>query len=476
MSTASKPVPHDVLDRIAQVVGAKGVITEPRDMAPYLVDQRNSYHGVAPMVVRPAATAEVAEVVRICNESGTPVVPQGGNTGLVGAATPHDDGSEILLSLTRMNRVREVDALDYTLCAEAGVILADVQKAAAEADRLFPLSFGGEGSARIGGNLSTNAGGTGVLRYGPARDLVLGLEVVLPDGRIWDGLTRLRKDNTGYDLKHLFIGAEGTLGIITAAVLKLFPPHGDVQTAFVAVRDPAAAAELLARARTLSDDNVTAFEWMRRLCLDFVLRHIPNTRDPFRVPYDDYLLVELSSGRSDGGLRETLETVLAEAMDGGLVHDAVIAESRAQAADFWRLRETIPDAQPFEGASIKHDVAVPVSGVPEFLARAGAALEAAVPGIRFCAFGHLGDGNVHYNLSPPVGADDEGFAARREEINRIVHDIAVAMRGSISAEHGIGRLKREELKRYKDPVALDLMRSLKSALDPNNIMNPGKVL
>ncbi len=476
MNPSAKPVPHDVLDRIAQVVGDKGVITDPADMAPYLVDQRDSYHGLTPMVVRPAATAEVAEVVRICDESGTPVVPQGGNTGLVGAATPHDDGSEILLSLTRMNRVREVDALDYTLCAEAGVILADVQKAAAEADRLFPLSLGGEGSARIGGNLSTNAGGTGVLRYGPARDLVLGLEVVLPDGRIWDGLTRLRKDNTGYDLKHLFIGAEGTLGVITAAVLKLFPPIGDVQTAFVAVRDSAAAAELLARARTLSDDNVTAFEWMKRLCLDFVLRHIPDTRDPFRVRYDEYLLVELSSGRSDGGLRETLETVLAEAMDGGLVLDAVIAESRAQAADFWRLRETIPDAQPFEGASIKHDVAVPVSGVPEFLARADRALAAAVPGIRLCTFGHLGDGNVHYNLSPPEGAADDGFAARREEINRIVHDIAVAMRGSISAEHGIGQLKREELKRYKDPVALDLMRSLKSALDPNNIMNPGKVL
>jgi D-lactate dehydrogenase (cytochrome) len=479
LDTAAKPVSQNVLDRIAQVVGDKGVITDAADMAPYVIDQRKSYQGLTPMVVRPATTAEVADVVRICNETGTPIVPQGGNTGLVGAATPHADGSEILLSLTRLNRVRGVDALNYTLCVEAGVILADVQKAAEEADRLFPLSLGGEGSARIGGNLSTNAGGTGVLRYGPARDLVLGLEVVLPDGRIWDGLTALRKDNTGYDLKQLFIGAEGTLGIITAAVLKLYPLPRDVQTAFVAVRDAGAALEMLVRAREMSDDNVATFEWMRRLCLDFVLRHIPDTRDPFETRYDEYLLVELSSGHSDGGLRETFETVLGEAIESGLAHDAVIAESTAQAADFWRLRETIPDAQPFEGASIKHDVAVPVSGVPDFLARAGAALESAVPGIRFCAFGHLGDGNIHYNLSPPEGATkeaDAAFAARRDEINRMVHDIAVGMRGSISAEHGIGQLKREELKRYKDPVALDLMQSLKSALDPKNIMNPGKVL
>ena len=476
MDDGRRPVSQTVMDRIAEAVGPKGLVTGAGDMAPYLVDQRQYYHGATPAVVRPATTEEVAAVLAICNETGTPVVPQGGNTGLCGAATPSDDGSEILISLTRMNRVRAVDALDYTLTVEAGVILADCQKAAAEVDRLFPLSLGAEGTARIGGNLSTNAGGTGVLRYGNARDLVLGLEVVLPDGRIWDGLSGLRKDNTGYDLKQIFIGAEGTLGIVTAAVLKLFPRPRDVQTAFCAVRDSAAAIEILSRARAASDDRVTACEWMARNGLSFVFDHIPGTRDPLAEKHAEYLLIELTSGHDEGGLRETLESILADAMERGEVLDAAIAESRAQSRDFWRLRETIPEAQMLEAASIKHDISVPVSRVPDFLKRADAGVTGAMPGIRICSFGHIGDGNIHYNLTMPEGADAASFRARTEELNRIVHDVAVSLRGSISAEHGIGRLKRGELAHYKSPIALDVMRQIKAALDPNGIMNPGKIL
>jgi FAD/FMN-containing dehydrogenase len=376
-----------------------------------------------------------------------------------------------------MNRVREVDPLNYTITCDAGVVLADVQKAAAEADRLFPLSLGGEGTAVIGGNVSTNAGGTGVLRYGNARELVLGLEVVLPDGRVWDGLNRLRKDNTGYDLKQLFIGAEGTLGIVTGVVLKLFPKPRDVQTAFLAVKDPRAALELLAEARAASDDRVTAFEWISRLGLEYVLKNIPDTRDPIPARrYDHYVLIELTSAHEDGSLRERLEGVLAAGLDKGRVLDGTIAESRAQSRAFWKLRETIPEAQKPEGSSVRHDVSVPVSQVPEFLVRADAAVAAAVPGIRICSFGHLGDGNIHYNLTQPIGADSAAFAARHHEINELVYAVALELRGSISAEHGIGRLKREVFNQVKPPVALDMMREIKRALDPNGIMNPGKVL
>ena len=476
MTVIAKASPTDLHRRIAAIVGAKAVIADPAEMAPYLLDERKKYLGQAALVVRPGSTAEVAEIVRLCHAIGQPIVPQGGNTGLCGAATPFEHGREIVLSLTRMNRILAIDPLNYSITVEAGVILLDVQKAAEEADRLFPLSLGGEGTARIGGNLATNAGGVSVLRYGSARELTLGLEVVLADGRVWDGLGSLRKDNTGYDLKQLFIGAEGTLGIITAATLKLFPLPKDVQTAFVAVRDPRAAIELLAQAREATDDRVAAFEWIPRLPLDFVLRQIPGTRDPLTRAYAHYVLIELESGRRDAGLRETLEAVLATGIEAGLVLDAAIAESAAQADSFWKLRETIPEAQKFEGASIKHDVAVPVSQVPEFLAAADRLVAAAVPGLRICAFGHLGDGNVHYNLSQPLGADGEAFAARQAEINRIVHDLVVAMKGSISAEHGIGRLRRDELHHYKSEVALELMQLLKQTLDPKNILNPGKVV
>ena len=476
-ATAVRQIDSSVLDRIRAIVGAAGTITDEADKAPYLHDERGYYVGASPMIVRPATTHEVADVLRICNETGTPVVPQGGNTGLCGAATPFEHGGEIVLSMTRMNKVREIDPLNYAITVEAGVILADVQNYAEEADRYFPLSLGGEGTARIGGNLSTNAGGTGVLRYGNARDLCLGIEAVLPDGRIWDGLTGLRKDNTGYDLKQLFIGAEGTLGIITAACLKLFPKPADIQTAYVAVRDEHASVELLALARRITDDRVITFEYMRRAAMEFALRHIPNTRDPMAQPYDHYVLMEIAAGAAAAsGLREMLEAVLGEGMEAGLVLDAVFAESGGQQDDFWRIRETIPEAQKYEGASSKHDVSVPVSKIADFLVDACADLEKLMPGIRPCAFGHVGDGNIHFNISRPLDMSDDIFKAREDEIHKAVYDRTVALGGSISAEHGIGRLRRGELAHYKSPVALDVMRTIKAALDPKGIMNPGKVL
>ena len=463
-------------ERLTEIVGAAGVLTEPADMAPFLVDERARYRGATPAVVRPSTTEEVARVVALCAAEKIPIVPQGGNTGLCGGATPHASGRELVVSLARLNRVREVDPLNYTITVEAGVILADVQKAAAEADRLFPLSLGGEGTARIGGNLSTNAGGTGVLRYGNARDLALGLEVVLPDGRVWDGLSALRKDNTGYDLKHLFIGAEGTLGIITAAVLKLFPRPHAVETALVALDDPAAAVALLARARAATGDRVTAFELILRLPFELVLAEIPGTRDPFAGRHPCYVLAELSAGAGEDDARGQMESLLAGAMEDGLVRDAVIAGSGAQAADFWKLRETIPEAQKQDGASIKHDISVPVSRIPGFMEEAAAAAEAAVDGVRVCAFGHVGDGNLHFNMNQPVGGDPAAFLEREDELNTIVHDAASRHGGSISAEHGIGQLKREALIHYKPAVAIELMRRIKAALDPDNLMNPGKVL
>ena len=463
-------------ERLTEIVGAAGVLTEPADMAPFLVDERARYRGATPAVVRPSTTDEVARVVALCAAEKIPIVPQGGNTGLCGGATPHAGGRELVVSLARLNRVREVDPLNYTITVEAGVILADVQKAAAEVDRLFPLSLGGEGTARIGGNLSTNAGGTGVLRYGNARDLALGLEVVLPDGRVWDGLSALRKDNTGYDLKHLFIGAEGTLGIITAAVLKLFPRPHAVETALVALDDPAAAVALLARARAATGDRVTAFELILRLPFELVLAEIPGTRDPFAGRHPCYVLAELSAGAGEDDVRGQMESLLAGAMEDGLVRDAVIAGSGAQAADFWKLRETIPEAQKLDGASIKHDISVPVSRIPGFMEEAAAAAEAAVDGVRVCAFGHVGDGNLHFNMNQPVGGDPAAFLEREDELNTIVHDAASRHGGSISAEHGIGQLKREALIHYKPAVAIELMRRIKAALDPDNLMNPGKVL
>ena len=465
--------PESVLQAIREVVGPKGWIDDPADLESYLIEERGLFHGACAGVVRPATTAEVADVIAICAEAGVAVVPQGGNTGLVGGGVP--DGG-VVLSTTRLNRIRSIDPANRTITVEAGVILADVQRAADEAGALFPLSLAAEGSCRIGGNLATNAGGITVVRYGNARDMVLGLEVVLPDGRIWDGLRGLRKDNTGYDLKQLFLGSEGTLGIITAAVLKLFPKPRVTETALAAVPSVQAALDLFNRTNETAGDSLTAFEFMARPCIDFCLRHVPGVVDPFTETHPYYALIKLASAREESALNDTLEQILADALEQGLVEDAVIAASEAQAEALWRIRESIPEGQKPEGGSIKNDVSVPVSRVPEFMELATKAVEQALPDIRVVAFGHLGDGNIHFNLTQPAGADSEAYLAEWERLHRIVCDIATGLGGSFSAEHGIGRLKQVDMARYKSEVEIDLMRTIKSALDPNNIMNPGKVV
>jgi FAD/FMN-containing dehydrogenase len=462
------------LERIKAIVGERGWIADTAALEPYLAETRGLFRGQSDLVVRPGSTEEAARVVRACAEAGIAMVPQGGNTGLCGGAV--SPAGSVIISLARLNRIRDVDPLTYTMTVEAGCILADLQAAAAQHDRLFPLSLAAEGSCQIGGNLATNAGGTAVLRYGNARDLVLGLEVVLPDGQVWDGLRRLRKDNTGYDLKNLFIGAEGTLGLITAAVLKLFPRPLDTATAFVAVRDVYAAAELLARARGETGDAVSTFELMNRTCLDMVLKHVAGTVDPLDRRYEQYVLIQLTTPRADAGLAGALEDCLARAAEVGIVRDAAIAQSDAQAKAFWRLREAVSDVQKHEGGSIKHDVAVPISRIAEFIDVATRRVEAELPGIRVCAFGHVGDGNVHFNLSQPLGMDTQAYLAMWGRFGTIVHDIAGAMQGSFSAEHGIGELKLGEMMQYKAPVELALMRTMKRALDPKNLMNPGKVV
>jgi FAD/FMN-containing dehydrogenase len=462
--------------RLRAIVGAAHVLEAEADMDPFLSDWRGRYHGRARAVVRPRDTAEVAAVVAACAQVGVAMVPQGGNTGLCGGATPLADGAAVVISLARMNRVRAVDPDNDTLTVEAGCTLAAVQEAAQAAGRLFPLSLASEGSCRIGGNLSTNAGGVQVLRYGNTRDLVLGLEVVLPDGRVWDGLRGLRKDNTGYDLKQLFIGAEGTLGIVTAAVLKLFPAIRSRATAWVAVPDPRAAVRLLGMLRAACGDRVSAFEIVGRTALGLVLRHIPGARDPLAGAPAWTVLVELSDPAVDAPLDDQLQAVLGEAFAQGLAGDVAVAASGAQAQALWALREDISEAQRIEGVSIKHDVSVPVSRIPDFLERASEALAARWPDVRVVAFGHIGDGNLHYNLSKSVADDNAAFVARTPEVNRIVHDLVCELGGSISAEHGLGQLKREEVLRYKPALEMELMRRVKQAFDPAGLMNPGKVL
>ena len=464
----------DALNSIRDLVGPKGWIETEAEMQPYLREERGRYQGTAAAVVSPASTDEVAQVLKICNESGLGVVPQGGNTGLVGGGVPDfSTRNGIVVSTQRLNAIRDIDPLNQTMTVEAGVILAHIQQAAEDAGALFPLSMGAEGSCRIGGNLSTNAGGVKVLRYGNARDLVLGLEVVLADGRILDGLRGLRKDNTGYDLKHLFMGSEGSLGFITAAVLKLYPRPQARETALCAAADADALLDVLQRLRDGAGEALSAFEIMNRFGIEIGEKHVPAASDPFDKPHNQYALIELS-GHS--GVRETLETVLAQALEDGLIADALIATSGAQSDQLWAIREAIPEAQKHEGGSIKHDVSVPVSSVAEFLTKAGDLVEAELPGVRICAFGHAGDGNIHFNLSQPLGADTEAYLENWDAINRIIHDLVVGMGGSFSAEHGIGQLKRGDLIRYKSDVEMDLMRTLKKALDPSNIMNPGKVI
>ena len=460
-------MPSEFQQALAAIVGEANVLTDERDVAGHVVDWRKQYRGTADCVVRPAGTHEVASVVGLCARNAVAIVPQGGNTGLSGGATPTGTRREVVVSLGRMNRIRAVDVLDDSLVAEAGCILANVQQAAEAAGRYFPVSLAAEGSCQIGGILSTNAGGVNVLRYGNTRDQVLGLEVVLADGSVWNGLRSLRKDNTGYDLKHLFIGAEGTLGIITAAVLKLRARPSASATAWIALETPARAVELLARLRAQLGECVSAFELVSRHCLEAVLAHARDTKDPLGAPHPWYVLVELEDNGSFESLQGRLESSLAGCIERGEVRDAAIAASHLQAAALWRIRESIPEAQ---FANVKHDVSVAVSRVPLLIERAEAALAGAFPGVRSYIFGHVGDGNLHYNVG------DQALAARRADVNRVIYDAVAALGGSISAEHGLGQLKRDEIKRHKQALELELMRTLKRAFDPNGLLNPGKVL
>ncbi len=456
------------LQRLKAIVGPAGLVPDPAEVEPYLHEWRNRWVGETPLLLCPGTPAEVGAIVRVCHDQHIGLVPQGGNTGLVGGQIPRPGHGEILVSLRRLNRIRNVDAVDGSITAEAGCTLAAVQAAASEVDRLFPLSLAAEGTCQIGGNLSTNAGGVHVLRYGNARDLVLGLEVVTPDGNLWNGLRALRKDNTGYDLKHLFLGAEGTLGIITAAVLKLYPRHRHVETIFASVPTLEAAVQLLAYARDATADAVLAFELIGRTALEFVTRHMPGCTDPLPRPSPWYILCDLSAGR---GLAEE---AIAGAINAGLISDAVLASGAAQSASLWRLRESISEAQKPEGTSIKHDISVPVSRIPALVERVLAAAPQVIPGIRPVPFGHVGDGNLHFNFTQPVGMDGKAFLARGEDLHLVVHDLTCAEGGSISAEHGIGLAKREEVQRYKSTVEIGLMRAIKHAIDPVGIMNPGK--
>jgi len=466
----------DLARRLAQLLDDGAVLADAARIAPMLRDHRSLYRGLALAVVAPADTAAVARVLAFCNEHRIGVVPQGGNTGYCGGATPDGSSSQVLLSLARLNRVRAIDPANYTLTAEAGCVLARLQATAAEADRYLPLSLGSEGSCMLGGNLSTNAGGLNVIRYGMARDLVLGLEVVLPDGRVLETLKGLRKDNTGYDIKSLFLGAEGTLGIITAACLKLYPSIRSRATAFVALRDPAAAVSLLGSLRAASGDTVSSFELIPRIGVELTSRHIPGVTDPLDSPSAWYVLCELSSSRAGEPLDAVLEKALAEAHDAGWVRDASVALSERDREAFWRLRESIPEAQRKDGASLKHDISVPVSQVPRFIEVAGDWVEKNIPQGVLVAYGHLGDGNLHFNINQRGGTQAFQLQAVEQKARRAIHDLVNEFDGSFSAEHGIGQLKVFELERYANPVELDLMRTLKRTLDPNGIMNPGKVL
>ncbi len=474
---AAQPVPDNVLEELKAIVGPAGYIDDANDIDPYCKSWRDDFAGVVPLVLRPQSTEEMAALVKCCAQHGTPIVPQGGNTGLTGASQPHADKSEVIISTARMNKVREMDLDNDTLTVESGVVLQQIQNIADENQRLFPLSLGAEGSCQIGGNLSTNAGGTQVLRYGNTRALVLGLEVVLPNGDVWHGLRGLRKDNTGYDMKHLFIGGEGTLGIITAAVLRLFPKPTATETAWLALKSPKDAVSLLGHMRARLGDQVSGFELMQRSIIDFLLEGVPGHEDPMSTEHAWYVLAEVTGQGEPGSLADPFTNALGEAMELGLVDDAVIASSGAQAARFWKMREDMAEAQKAIGIGIKHDVSVPVSKIAEFIERANTALLAQYEGLRTCAFGHVGDGNMHFNPMSPADWDrTETFRTEREPINRIVHDLVVELGGSISAEHGIGRLRLDENMHYKTGVEVNMMRSIKQALDPQNIMNPGKLI
>jgi FAD/FMN-containing dehydrogenase len=469
---AAPQLSPELVARFRAIVGDKYAVTDASDIAPYVTEERDLFHGRSPLVLRPGSTAEVAAICKLASEHRIALVPQGGNTGLVGGQTPHH--GEVVISMRRMDKVRDIDTASNTMTCEAGVVLQTAQQKAAEVDRLFPLSLGAEGSCTIGGNLSTNAGGTAALAYGVAREMALGLEVVLADGRILNGLSKLKKDNTGYDLRNLFMGAEGTLGIITAATLRLFPKPRAIETALVGLKSPHEALKLLAISQNEAAGSLTSFELLSDISIDFSVRHGIDIRNPMASPHPWYVLMELSSSREDA--RDALESILAQGLDDGIVDDAVIAASLSQRQAFWKLRDEMSAAQKPEGGSIKHDISVPVAAVPDFIAEANAAVEKLIPGSRPVPFGHLGDGNIHYNVSQPIGANAADFLARWHEVNAVVFSIVLRMGGSISAEHGIGVLKRDELPEVKDKVAIELMRSIKAMLDPLGIMNPGKVL
>jgi len=464
----------EFLETIGSIIGDERVLSDTQDMQPYLEDRRGRYESNALAIVRPGATNEVAKVVHICQRENISIVPQSGNTGLCGGAVA--TRGQIILNLDRMNSIRSIDPDNYTITAEAGCILANIQHAAREQDRYFPLSLSAEGSCQIGGNLATNAGGLNVLRYGNARDLTLGLEAVLPDGSIWNGLNALRKNNTGYDLKNLLVGSEGTLGIITAAVLKLFPCHVETHTAFLGFNELEKCSELLSRCREASGDQMSSFELIARTCLDFAFKHTSDSRDPFNENYKWYVLVEFSSTRQNSGLRDAMEQVLHQSLEDNLIQDAAINENESQAQAFWFLREAIIEGQKFEGASLKHDISVQIADVPTFIRQATNSVLERLSGIRVCAFGHAGDGNIHFNLSQPTDMDSDEYLAMQAEINDIVNSVVNDLGGSFSAEHGVGIMRLNDMRRYKSNVELAMMRSIKQSFDPNDIMNPGKVL
>lgn len=463
-------------ERFAAIVGERYAVRQGTDIEPYVHEPRGLFTGVASLVLRPASVEQVSAIMRLASETRTPIVPQGGNTGLVGGQVPDRSGGQIVLSLSRLNRIREIDPVSNTVIAEAGVVLDVLHKAADAADRLYPLSLASQGSCQIGGNLSSNAGGTGVVAYGNARELCLGVEVVLPTGEVFDDLRKLKKDNTGYDLKDLFVGAEGTLGIITAAVLKLYPKPKGSEVAWVGLNSPEAALVLFNMAQERGGTALTAFELIGTHPMEFAMRHIPDARPPLQGDWPWQVLMEISSGRSAEDATQLMEDILSAGFEAGEVGDAAIAASVAQANEFWRLREMLPETQKAEGASIKHDISVPVASIPDFIVQAGRAVAGVSPDARVVCFGHMGDGNLHYNVSQPVGGDGSEFLGLYRKMNDAVHAVVRAFNGSISAEHGIGQLKREELIATAPVVATDLMRRIKTAFDPAGIMNPGKVI
>lgn len=466
----------ELIEKLSAIVGEPYGLRDPQAQAPYLTEWRDKYFGKTALVLRPGSAGEISEILKLANEARVGIVPQGGNTGLVGGQIPFESGDEIVLSTQRLNKVREVNAAGGYMVVEAGVTLAEAQLAAEDAGALFPLSLGSQGSCRIGGNLASNAGGVQVLSYGNARDLTLGIEVVLADGRIWDGLRALKKDNTGYDLKDLFVGSEGTLGVIAAAVLKLYPVPAETTTAFAALGDLEAVLRLFEESRAVAGQGLTAFEFMAGWCLDTVAAHMPGNRKPLEGNAGWYVLLEISSGVADGSAQRIMERVLGDALERGMAKDAVIAASLNQANQLWKLREDLSEAQKYAGGSIKHDISVPVAKIPEFVRRGADVVEGVVPGARPFIFGHFGDGNVHYNVAQPEGSDKAAYLSKWEEMSDAVHALVADMGGSISAEHGIGRMKREALTRFRSKTELDMMRAIKAALDPNGILNPGKLI